>query len=582
MAILIALFTLLIIAVLLTTTSIAGWRSRMDVTRDTQTYQAFLAADSGLSSFVARLKESGFSGRIDDVACWVQGESLDGSSCTTSAQLGTLYLSSSTSAGPQVDVLVKARNDADSTVTVQSTGRLGTSARAATSTLTQNIKIKKPAFMNFSPQAALTSCSSVSGGGSARLGGQATTFDGVIYNVTTATAASPATVSAAMASGTGSASGWPATLSVLSSEYLASGSYIRLGTQGYTVTAVVSGTRVAVTPSDPLRLPREGTSLTGAVDVVLMAVRSSATSLGASRFRIPVSDPTSVYPNDTLYVDSGSVSYGLTAVSKGYLNGDTDQGYVDVTLGAAGAGAFTYNSSGNVTGSVPPATSTVVMGLLAGTPVRRYVPGATSSSSMQGVTSGLVPASAWSGSSVVSPAATAGNTNVSCGESLFAQVFNGITKQGYYDLTPAANRLSGINRPLNRDLFWMGPPPGSAPGSYTLNGNDLCGYGILVINGNLSMKGTGNLNTASNTCMSKGSPDAAQGFTGVIYVTGTFSNQGNSVINGAVVVEGGLFQAQTSLGGSMQIQYSPLAVLTSARALSPLSFSYGDGTWSQQ
>lgn len=579
-AVLVTLFTLLIIAILMTTTSISGWRSRNDVTREYQGYQAFLAADSGLSSFIARLKESGFGGQLGAVACWVQGVDVGGGPCPDPARLGTLYLSSDTAAGPRVDVRVVTLNGADSSVTVQAVGRFGASSRAATATLTQNVKITKPVFMNFSPPAALTSCPAIDGGGTARLGGRAMSYDGVIYGVTTITAASPASVTGGMASGTGSSSGWPATLTVGSSQHLAAGSYLRIGAQGYRVGAVLSGTQVSVMPSNPQRLPTAGASLTGALDVVSIAVRGAVT--GAGPYRIPISDPTSIYPNDVLYLNSAGSSYGLTVAGKGYVNGDTDQGYVDVTLGATGAGALTYSTSGSVVGAVLPATPGMISGLEPGTPLRRYVAGGTSRNAVQGVPAGIVPPSAWSGSSTVSPGATAGNVNVGCADALFTQVFNGLTKADFYGLTPAANRLTNVNKPLKPDLQWLGPPPGSAPGSFTFNSNDLCGYGILVVNGDLRMQGTGNMNASETACTSSGSSSKPQGFTGVIYVTGTFTNSGNSVINGALVVEGGSTKNATSLGGSMEIQYDPLAVLMSARTLSPLRYAYADGSWGQR
>lgn len=579
-AVLVTLFTLLIIAVLMTTTSISGWRSRNDVTREYQGYQAFLAADSGLSSFIARLKESGFGGQLGAVACWVQGVDIGGAACSTPAQLGTLYLSGDTVAGPRVDVRVMTLNGADSTVTVQAVGRFGSSSRAATSTLTQNIKITRPVFMNFSPPAALTSCPDIGGGGTARLGGRAMSYDGVIYGVTSISAASPSSVTGGMASGTGSTSGWPATLTVGSSLHLAAGSFLRIGAQGYRVGAVISGTQVTIMPSNPARLPPVGSPLTGSLDVVSIAVRGAVTGFGS--YRIPISDPTSIYPNDVLYFDSGGSAYGLSVVGKGYINGDTDQGYVDVTLGATGAGAFTYSSSGSVVGAVLPATGSQVSGLEPGTPLRRYVAGGTSRHAVQGVPGGVVPSGAWSGSSTVSPAATAGNPTVGCGDALFTQVFNGMTKAGFHGLTPAANRLSAITRPLKPDLHWLGPPPGSAPGHFTLNSNDLCGYGILVVHGDLKMQGTGSLNAAETECTASGSPGKPRGFTGVIYVTGSFTSSGNSVINGALVIEGSPGKNETSLGGSMEIQYDPLAVLMSARTLSPLRYSYADGSWGQR
>ncbi|WP_018110343.1 hypothetical protein [Thermus igniterrae] len=51
--------------------------------------------------------------------------------------------------------------------------------------------------------------------------------------------------------------------------------------------------------------------------------------------------------------------------------------------------------------------------------------------------------------------------------------------------------------------------------------NRLCGSGILVVFGNLTVNGS-----------------CDQGFQGLIYVAGDYDQQGNAVLTGAVVVEG--------------------------------------------
>lgn len=60
-------------------------------------------------------------------------------------------------------------------------------------------------------------------------------------------------------------------------------------------------------------------------------------------------------------------------------------------------------------------------------------------------------------------------------------------------------------------------------GTASLNGNgkELCGAGVLIVRGNLTVNGT-----------------CSAGFSGVVYVMGDYDQQGNSVIKGSVIAEG--------------------------------------------
>ena len=73
----------------------------------------------------------------------------------------------------------------------------------------------------------------------------------------------------------------------------------------------------------------------------------------------------------------------------------------------------------------------------------------------------------------------------------------------------------------------------------------LCGQGILVVIGNLMVNGT-----------------CSQGFQGLVYVAGDYDQQGNSVLTGAVVVEGGDLTKIAGTGqGRGKIAYDPMVLL---------------------
>ncbi|GGL79273.1 hypothetical protein GCM10010840_16430 [Deinococcus aerolatus] len=483
-------------------------------------------------------------------------------------------------------------NPADSTLTIQSVGRTGISGGEAKATLTQRVTYSRPTFMNTSPPAALTSCPAITAGGSSNLTGSATVYNGIIPDFTTVTSASPGFISGAMATGTLSGSGWPATLTVADATNLSTGSVIQVGAQTYRVTGEPAINTLTVVPANALNLPPLGTSLTGSLNLIPIAVRGTAFATGTSTngkpiYRLPIGDPTSIYINDTLYITLQGVTYGVAVTGKGFTGGDLTQGYTDVTLGPAGAGANTYNPLTGallLANSIPAPTSFQLASAASGTPLRRYVPSAMSAGSIVGVASGVVPSSAWGGSSTQSPAAIAGNSNVSCGDELFAQLFNNYTKTQYHNLVAPANRLSSPSaQPLNNDIYWLGPSSFPSTQSYSISNGGLCGTGILIVNGNLNLNGTGNVDLGSNSCTSKGSAGGTQGFNGILYVIGNMSSQGNTVIRGAVIVEGSPSPSvATKLSGGMNITYDPAPMIASAKNLSPLNFSNRAGTWSQQ
>jgi hypothetical protein len=82
-------------------------------------------------------------------------------------------------------------------------------------------------------------------------------------------------------------------------------------------------------------------------------------------------------------------------------------------------------------------------------------------------------------------------------------------------------------------------------GPLRLTSNPLCGQGILVVIGDLMV---------NRTCY--------EGFQGLVYVMGDYDQQGNSVLTGAVVVEGGYLTKIAGTGqGRGKIAYDPKILL---------------------
>jgi hypothetical protein len=146
---------------------------------------------------------------------------------------------------------------------------------------------------------------------------------------------------------------------------------------------------------------------------------------------------------------------------------------------------------------------------------------------------------------------TVGNGRISYGQAqrsplvpsdpnaLFQRTF-GLTKEEFLERFPpqSADNFNGTLRDWELKVV-RGPLRLTGSGS-------LCGQGILVVIGNLMVNGT-----------------CSQGFQGLVYVAGDYDQQGNSVLTGAVVVEG--VADLTKIAGTGQgrgkIAYDPMVLL---------------------
>jgi len=128
-------------------------------------------------------------------------------------------------------------------------------------------------------------------------------------------------------------------------------------------------------------------------------------------------------------------------------------------------------------------------------------------------------------------------------DALFQRTF-GLTKEEFLELFPPqpANTFNGTLRDWELKVV-RGP-------LHLTGSRSLCGRGILVVIGDLTVNGT-----------------CSDGFQGLVYVAGDYDQQGNSVLTGAVVVEGvaDLTGDLTKIAGTGQgggkIAYDPKILL---------------------
>jgi hypothetical protein len=122
-------------------------------------------------------------------------------------------------------------------------------------------------------------------------------------------------------------------------------------------------------------------------------------------------------------------------------------------------------------------------------------------------------------------------------DALFRRTF-GLTKEEFLERFPPqpANTFNGTLSGWELKVV---------QGPLRLTSNPLCGQGILVVIGDLMV---------NRTC--------STGFQGLVYVAGDYDQQGNSVLTGAVVVEGGYLTKIAGTGqGRGKIAYDPMVLL---------------------
>lgn len=521
-------------------------------------YSSMLSADAGLNSFAPRIQLARYTGRTEDFDCYVQGTRAPGNNigiCPLSMQPPGKLTAYTLPNGDTVDVRVVGFYSSSNTITLQSTS---TSTSGNTKVLLEDFSVLKPPTTNLSIPAALTSFPNIDFGGNSKLygapgtsAGLSSTENGILPTLTNVGAGF-----------TVPAVGSTVTVQFNSDSYLTSGSYVRINGYFFRLQERASNYSSTARRYILKRVPGPYTSSSStnvtnntAVDLVQFAVRSSAegttvtpvvASKDAVSARIRVSDPTGFYVGDVIYFRINSLMYSAQVTALGYESpGNLTTGYLDIKYPATAVGSGLTGTSS--------VTAALLDSLQEGTGISRYVPGASSAG---GITGG--------GSSTLLPSAAAFNTNIKGGEQLFMQTFSGKTKQNVYDLSqrydlPPATVLDQVN--------WVGPVNQFTTNNNSYSINDLCGTGILIVTGNLTLNGT---------CSKGGN------FTGLLYVMGDFRNQGNAIVNGAVVVEGQVITSGTSAGGTMTINYDNRVFLERGRHLAVTRVTPLKATWRQR
>lgn len=522
-------------------------------------YSAMLSADAGINSFQARIQLARYTGKAEDIDCYVQGSRAPGNSsagaCPSSMPSPGKITPYTLPNGDTVAVQVVGFYSTNNTITLQSTS---TSKAGNKKVLLQDFRVVKPPTTNISIPAALTSHPSIDFGGNSKLygapgttSGLSSTDNGIIPDLTRVSA-----------NFTVPSVGNTTTVAVTADTYLTTGSYLRINGYFYRVEGranTYSTTNRNYTlkriegPYTPSPLPSTNTPSNTPVDLVQFSTRSDAsgtqpvvTNITSNSARVRLSDPTGFFIGDVVYFRVGTQMYSAQVKDLGYENpGDLTSGFLDIIYPATAVGS---TLSGTVS-----ANASILTTLKEGTGLSRYVPGASSAGAITG-----------GGSSTMQPIAAPFNSNIRAGEALFMQTFGGKSKQMVYDLAqrydlPPAQVLDQIN--------WVGPTDGYATTNNNYSINDLCGTGILIVTGNLTLNGT---------CSKGGN------FTGLLYVMGDFRNQGNAIVKGAVVVEGQVLTAGTSAGGTMTINYDNRVFLERGRHLAITRVSPLKATWRQK
>ncbi|GGJ35746.1 hypothetical protein [Deinococcus roseus] len=545
--IIVLLISLIIMGTLMATVSSTVVTARTGSATERLAYNSLLGAEAGINSFAARIQLSKYTGQISDIDCWVQGSRAPGNSSAGTCPY-TAKLSSYTLGTNSVAVSVVDYNASASSITVRSVGT-STATASNSKTVLQDFQVTKPPTTNLAIPAALTSYPSIQlTGGGALLGapyassgsGSQTTYSTTLNAANNGVLTNFSTLTAAFNSGSSNV----LTVNSADASYFAANSYIRVGGKYFKVTSK-SGSTLTVSQLTAQGSGNANVASGGAVDLIQFAARGAATNVTSTTARIPISDPTGFYVNDVVYMTIGGVVYRAQVTGSGYTSSaDLNSGYLDVK--------YTATSVGNTLGTA--LTQTAAANLLEGTGISRYVPGASSAFGISAANNtSLFPSSA------------ANNSNILSGENLFRQTFSGKSKQDVYNLSKIYSTVPTSLVPT--EITWVGPTGNYATtsSSISLNNGYLCGDGILIITGSLTLNGTCNA-----------------GFTGLLYIMGDLSNQGQATIKGAVVVEGQVNTGGTKAAGGMNITYDSSIFLKRGQLLATVSVIPITATWRQK
>ncbi|MCP2015020.1 hypothetical protein L1280_002172 [Deinococcus sp. HSC-46F16] len=556
------LFTAVVLTIVVSTTATLALGARGGGVNERAAYQALLAAESGLNTFEARVRDKtdslplaqrlrGTPPTPQQFNAWLQAYGLN---TYTTASGRSVTLTFDPAQAPDLALVATEANGNTKKVVLQNY-----SAYSA------------PAY-NIRADAPLVSYPNVDVKGGARIEGQNGLNSTGMTQVAKVDQPSGVTLAASATAPTFSMN-LEATLGARDRMLLAAGDYVSVGSRSYRVQSVREAT--GTQPRDAeVTLKALGDSFplititnSAAVQRIDSAVTASFIQTVNQTTTVPVSDP-------TFFVVGSDVFLGAM---KGRVESiDTLAKTIQVNwLSTSGANSATVTE---------------------GTPVRRDVRAVASGYGIDGedqVTNGVYEDDLrLRNLNPFNPSADTETTD------LFTHTF-GQTKKQMLNVAPFNVGLTATDpQPwVNPTSGFTGtmPDPPTRPvlidGSLHLNGSqELCGRGILIVKGNMTVNGT-----------------CAAGFQGAIYVMGDYDQQGNSIINGAVIAEGATeivagtecvpnptgdtgsgsgnscdTQVAGTGQGSGKINYDRGALLAAGSLLSPPTFGAVQGTWRQR
>lgn len=307
-------------------------------------------------------------------------------------------------------------------------------------------------------------------------------------------------------------------LTVAGSSHIRAGSYLQIGGHRYQVLSRVD-TTLSAAPVEPVGASDRTITAGTSVDLVLAAPSADVPGRRGSAATFTVSDASTFLAGDTVY--AGSFSGTVSGVD-----------YDTNTLSVAWSGI----------------APTTLLPLEEGTPLRRDVLGAASAGAIS-----------TNGGATISNGQSANDTSrvpdpTGFDNLLFEQTF-GMSEADMLSLPGVTTLTSSPNGPMNGITYL----------NSDWNGGELCGSGVLIVTGDAKF----------NTL-------CPAGFEGLVYVKGEYSNQGNAIIRGAVIVEGEQSTRLAGNGSPYKVVYDPLALLNVGTLFSPWQFDPIAGTWRQK
>lgn len=518
------LFTTIVLTIVVSTTATLAIGARGGGANERTAYQALLASESGLNTFAVRYAEKmktlasseQYIGSVEPARMnrWLQAKDL---------------ITVSPGSGNTATLAFEGTAD---NLTL---GATGTTPGGATKVVLQNYSVSVPPAMNLHVDSALESHPAVKVTGNATVSGENGASSSGITRVATVNQAGGVTLAAAtQPQATVNLSATSKSGSLL----LGTGDYAQINGLTYKVTAV-QGTQATLTgltaASSPLIIANNTD-----VNRLDSAVSQTFTQTINQASTMQVSDPTSFAKDSSVVV--GKIRGTVTAV---------DEQTKTVTV-------FWKDKIDSSASS--PATITE------GTPVRKDVLGVSSGSSVNTDGKGTIN----EGQENHDPRLTNRDPFNSSPDTEATDLFTYTFGQTKAQMLPPSPTAAVTVLPTN----FSGTVNGGLKfydGNLSLSGNqELCGYGILIVRGDLTVNGT-----------------CSAGFYGAVYVIGDYDQQGNSNIQGAVIAEGTTsVKDESKIAGTGQgdgkIQYNRAALLDAGTALSPPRLTPVPGTWRQR